>query len=194
MDCGSWARKRYRTVKVDPQRKEKPAHMCGIFGYYHFRVPRSTRYIFDVLLAGLRRLEYRGYDSAGLSVSQVAKESSVSSLSSDHSESGCLPHASPRIIKAVGNVDSLAVEVDQRVSTDCVNPDEVFTHQLGLAHTRWATHGAPSQNNSHPHADEAKTFAVVHNGIITNYKALKQLLVCPPVRCKGCFIYTSRLL
>lgn len=156
--------------------------MCGIFGYYHFRVSRSRRYIVDVLLAGLRRLEYRGYDSAGLGLSQAAEYSDAR----DPRAITLLRSAAPYVIKAAGNVDSLAAEVATRLSTECVNLDEAFTHQCGLAHTRWATHGAPSKLNSHPHVDEEETFAVVHNGIITNYKALKQLLVsrlCGTIRC-----------
>ena len=155
--------------------------MCGIFGYYHFNVSRSRRYVVDLLLSGLRRLEYRGYDSAGICISQAVAENSLSAQSAHQRESVCLRIRStaPCVIKAAGNVDSLAVEVDRRLSAETVCPDEAFIHQCGLAHTRWATHGAPSKLNSHPHVDEEETFAVVHNGIITNYKALRQLLVSP---------------
>ncbi|DBB13297.1 hypothetical protein WJX82_011727 [Trebouxia sp. C0006] len=179
--------------------------MCGIFGYYHFHISRSRRYVVDLLLAGLRRLEYRGYDSAGICISQAVAENSLSAQSAHQRESVCLRIRStaPCIIKAAGNVDSLAVEVDRRLSSETVCPDEAFIHQCGLAHTRWATHGAPSKLNSHPHVDEEETFAVVHNGIITNYKALRQLLVnhgrmfhtdtdseVVPVLCS--YLYTTR--
>lgn len=106
--------------------------MCGIIAYTGGRQAR------DLLLDGLRALEYRGYDSAGLYITGSG------------------------MVKEVGPVSELVA----RVPKD-------FPGTAGIAHTRWATHGAPKEVNAHPHADDASHIFIVHNGIIENYKELK---------------------
>ncbi len=110
--------------------------MCGIVGYV------GTRPALDILLCGLRRLEYRGYDSAGYALQY--NDSLV-------------------IRKCVGRVSELAA----------LDPGEGAAATAGIAHTRWATHGEPSTENAHPHTDSSGRIALVHNGIIENYKSLK---------------------
>lgn len=113
--------------------------MCGIFAYI------GKRQALQLLIAALKRLEYRGYDSAGVGI-----------------------HASPKlkICKKVGKVSNLE---DQSKST-------ALEGTAGIAHTRWATHGKPSDANSHPHTTEDVKIAVVHNGVIENYATLKRQL------------------
>ncbi len=114
--------------------------MCGIVGYI------GNRNIDSVLLKALSRLEYRGYDSAGLaSIDQ-----------------GILS-----VVKEPGKLARLEMRIRE-------NPMHGF---LGIGHTRWATHGEPSQKNAHPHSDCTKTVAIVHNGIIENYDVLKTHLI-----------------
>ncbi|CDE93773.1 glutamine--fructose-6-phosphate transaminase (isomerizing) [Acidaminococcus sp. CAG:542] len=114
--------------------------MCGIVGYIgrHQATP--------FLMEGLSKLEYRGYDSAGIAVYNDGKID---------------------VEKCVGRLDALRQKI--------VGHEPVGT--LGIGHTRWATHGKPSDINAHPHADESGQFAVVHNGIIENYMPLKQALL-----------------
>ncbi len=114
--------------------------MCGIVGYVGEN--RAT----PILINGLLKLEYRGYDSAGLAVV----------------ENGNLA-----VMKNKGRVSNLE-------ELDGINN---LTSTIGIAHTRWATHGRPSAENAHPHMDNSKTFAVVHNGIIENYNELKDFLI-----------------
>ena len=111
--------------------------MCGIIGYIG---PRETK---EVLLEGLRRLEYRGYDSAGVALFHEGKVV---------------------IRRAMGKLKELERKTE----------GEKFNGNLGIGHTRWATHGKPSESNAHPH--KAGGVAVVHNGIIENYLALKNIL------------------
>ena len=113
--------------------------MCGVVGAV------AQRNVVPILLEGLRRLEYRGYDSAGLAV--VQRDAAQPSL---------------QRVRSVGRVGVLAELVaQQQVQGD-----------WGIAHTRWATHGAPSKDNAHPHASH-DCIAIVHNGIIENYEALR---------------------
>ena len=116
--------------------------MCGIIGYIGERPAQ------DILLAGLKRLEYRGYDSSGMALNNL-KKGAIS------------------IRKAPGKINALENLLSKKpLSGFC-----------GIAHTRWATHGAPTQVNAHPHADCSGKIAIVHNGIIENYEALKNQLI-----------------
>ena len=113
--------------------------MCGIVGYVGDRPCR------DILFQGLRKLEYRGYDSAGISI-----------VNDDRLD----------LLHSVGNLDNLELILDQ--VGDCGT--------LGIAHTRWATHGRPSTENAHPHTDCSGRFAIVLNGIVENYLDLRATL------------------
>ena len=114
--------------------------MCGIVGYI------GKRQAYPILIKGLRRLEYRGYDSAG-----VGLISSSDKLN---------------IYKAKGKVSNLEETAAQKDVSGCI----------GIAHTRWATHGEPCQANAHPHVSQSGNLALVHNGIIENYAALRDQL------------------
>ncbi len=113
--------------------------MCGIVGYV------GEKKCTPILLNGLKNLEYRGYDSAGIAV---------------------LEKNSIQIRKAKGRVKNLE-ELMQK---------DLCEGTIGIAHTRWATHGKPSKENAHPHEDNSHSFALVHNGIIENYKQLRRFL------------------
>lgn len=113
--------------------------MCGIVGYI------GHRDAWEIIIKGLKRLEYRGYDSAGVA----------------------LVNGNMNIYKKAGKVidlEKFAEDVDLRGS-------------LGMGHTRWATHGAPSDKNAHPHLSGDEKLAIVHNGIIENYAAIKEMLI-----------------
>lgn len=115
--------------------------MCGIVGYLGYRQA------FDILIKGLHRLEYRGYDSAGVALVNHNGELNV--------------------YKTKGKVADL--------ENYCKDKDTEAT--IGIAHTRWATHGEPNNVNAHPHYSQSKTIALIHNGIIENYLSLKKFLL-----------------
>jgi len=116
--------------------------MCGIVGYI------GQKNCVPILLEGLRRLEYRGYDSAGIALIK----------------DGCF-----HIEKKAGKVSDLAEAI--RILNGS------FSAGLGMGHTRWATHGEPNDANAHPHWDATKQIAVIHNGIVENYSAIRTKLV-----------------
>ncbi|MCH8941768.1 MAG: glutamine--fructose-6-phosphate transaminase (isomerizing) [Bacteroidetes bacterium] len=111
--------------------------MCGIVGYI------GPENCVPLLINGLKRLEYRGYDSAGL---------------------GLISNGESQVIKRKGKVSNLEKELDKIT----------FTPTLGIAHTRWATHGVPNEVNAHPHFNTDKNLFVIHNGIIENYITIKK--------------------
>lgn len=116
--------------------------MCGIVGFI------GTRQAAPILLDGLSRLEYRGYDSAGVAVVSANREINVK--------------------KSKGRL---------QVLSDLLHGGADMEGCIGIGHTRWATHGAPSDINSHPHLSEGGKFAVIHNGIIENYVEIKEYLI-----------------
>ena len=114
--------------------------MCGIVGYI------GNREAFPILIKGLHRLEYRGYDSAGVAL--INKDGNLN------------------VYKTKGKVDDLVAF--------CADKD--LSGTVGVAHTRWATHGEPSSVNAHPHYSQSKNLAIIHNGIIENYAILRKRL------------------
>jgi len=115
--------------------------MCGIVGYV------GPREAIDYLITGLRRLEYRGYDSSGVAV--------------------VTPERHLTVCKSAGRIDRLESRLAGASTAG----------RTGIGHTRWATHGAPSDVNAHPHLGGDGEIAVVHNGVIENFQALKRRLV-----------------
>ena len=123
------------------QRFGKRYNMCGIVGYI------GTKQAAPIILDGLSRLEYRGYDSAGMAV--IDEKGKVN------------------ITKSVGRL---------KVLENMTRGGETLPGICGIGHTRWATHGVPSDSNAHPHFNESETITVVHNGIIENYIQLRKML------------------
>ncbi|MGZ3752224.1 MAG: class II glutamine amidotransferase, partial [Mucilaginibacter sp.] len=113
--------------------------MCGIVGYIGYRDA------YPIIIKGLHRLEYRGYDSAGVALIDKGL----------------------KVYKKAGKVSDLEHFVDQ------VN----LKGTIGMGHTRWATHGAPSDRNSHPHSSGNRKLTIIHNGIIENYATIKEALI-----------------
>ncbi len=114
--------------------------MCGIVGYI------GKNHAKEIIIDGLKRLEYRGYDSAGIA---LAREGKIETR------------------KHVGGISNL----------EKIIQDREYDSNVGIGHTRWATHGAPSDINAHPHSNEDQSITVVHNGIIENYVELKEWLI-----------------
>nr|XP_019012731.1 glutamine-fructose-6-phosphate transaminase (isomerizing) [Kwoniella pini CBS 10737]OCF51512.1 glutamine-fructose-6-phosphate transaminase (isomerizing) [Kwoniella pini CBS 10737] len=145
--------------------------MCGIFGYCSFLVEKDRKYVCDVLINGLARQEYRGYDSAGIGVD------------------GDTPTSPMILFKTVGKVASLRDKIAEAAATPSpaddpqnephkVDMNKVFLSQTSMAHTRWATHGVPSNTNCHPHVSNALTeFSLVHTDLFCSDKELKLVLL-----------------
>ena len=124
--------------------------MCGIIGFF------GKKSAANIILDGLKRMEYRGYDSAGIA---------------------CLSNQSIGVIKQSGKIKELREKVDQKF------PEKFLKSNYGIGHTRWATHGKPSNINAHPHLDISNSFAIVHNGIIENYKEIRNFLNQRDINC-----------
>ena len=121
--------------------------MCGIVGYI------GKKQVMPILISGLRRLEYRGYDSAGIAIFRNHKI---------------------QRIRSIGKIDELAKKID----------GVEFDSTIGIAHTRWATHGGVTEDNAHPHTAMDGKLVLVHNGIIENYRELKERLKKDGIECK----------
>ena len=121
--------------------------MCGIIGYV------GKRNAADIILSGLQRLEYRGYDSAGLALYSSKGKTLVRA-------------------RVKGKISELYNCVEEQISDH-----SGLDYSAGIGHTRWATHGAPTEENAHPHFSRNSDFAIVHNGIIENYLVLKENLI-----------------
>ena len=122
--------------------------MCGIAGYV------GDRESADVLVDALSKLEYRGYDSAGIAV---------------------FDHGNIKVKKCKGRLANLVEKMDEEGKPQ---------GHVGIGHTRWATHGSPTNENAHPHYNKDGSIAVVHNGIIENYIKLKNMMI---LLVTGCF-------
>ena len=122
--------------------------MCGIIGYL------GSKNAKDIIIRGLKRLEYRGYDSVGIAIFQDDVINSV---------------------KCSGQVADLEKKIK----------DNIFQGTVGIGHTRWATHGPPNTINAHPHASSDNSIYLIHNGVIENYKALKEFLLNEGVEFKS---------
>lgn len=122
--------------------------MCGIVAYVGYRKAQP------ILIEGLKRLEYRGYDSAGVAILRDGKL---------------------EVRKSPGRISALETHLDEVTAAGT----------CGLAHTRWATHGAPNMINAHPHTDQSGKIALVHNGIIENYRAIKTYLEQKGIKCRS---------
>ncbi|MBP9731992.1 MAG: glutamine--fructose-6-phosphate transaminase (isomerizing) [Candidatus Magasanikbacteria bacterium] len=128
--------------------------MCGIIGYI------GKKEVLPVLVQGLRRLEYRGYDSAGIAILKSRK----SKVENQKIEGDSFELVR---VRSVGKIDKLAEKVK----------DFDLTSTVGIAHTRWATHGGVTEENAHPHVSLDGSLAICHNGIIENYRELKDELI-----------------
>ena len=125
--------------------------MCGIVAY------KGHKKCFPILLGGLKKLEYRGYDSAGVA---------------------CFYNNKINVTRRVGKVKELEEAINNKKSSkNCEG--------LGIAHTRWATHGEPNQKNAHPHLDQSNKIAIVHNGIIENHEPIKKFLRSKKIQFKS---------
>ncbi|MBL4654468.1 MAG: glutamine--fructose-6-phosphate aminotransferase, partial [Bacteroidia bacterium] len=113
--------------------------MCGIVGYIGYREAG------EILIKGLQRLEYRGYDSAGIAILD----------------------GELKVYKKAGKLNELIAHIEGKDQQG----------NVGIGHTRWATHGAPTDSNAHPHLSESKDLAIIHNGIIENCDSLREELV-----------------
>ena len=120
--------------------------MCGIVGYI------GKKEAFPILIKGLRRLEYRGYDSAGVAL--INQEGNLN------------------VYKTKGKVDDLVQYCE----------DKNVCGNIGIAHTRWATHGEPSSVNAHPHYSQSQNLAIIHNGIIENYAQIRDRLLAKGIK------------